>query len=317
MSCILDFFVGDPSFIPHPVVIMGKTINILEKFYRFIFPKNKYGELVAGFFMFITVSSIFFLVPLMIITFLRHHYPVSKIIVETFWGFQCLAARSLWTESMNVYTALGKSLEDARIAVSRIVGRDVSKLDENGVIRAAVETVAENTTDGVIAPFFYLVFGGAPLVLLYKAVNTMDSMCGYKNEKYRYFGFFCAKADDVLNFIPARLSAVLMLVSTLIIKLDFKNALKIFRRDRYKHASPNSAQTESVCAGALNIRLAGDAYYEGVLEKKPFIGDDNRNVEAMDIFRANMLMWTTYILNFVLSSAYWIFLISVIVPLFK
>ena len=190
-------------------------------------------------------------------------------------------------------------LPGARYAVSMIVGRDTKNLSEQGVTKAAVETVAENTSDGVIAPLFYLMIGGAPLGFFYKAVNTMDSMVGYKNDKYLYFGRFAAKMDDLFNYIPARLSAFFMILSAFCLGMDGKGALRIYLRDRRKHASPNSAQTEAVCAGALGVQLAGDAYYFGKLYHKETIGDPVREIEAEDIVRAGRLMDGTAVLTLI------------------
>jgi adenosylcobinamide-phosphate synthase len=207
----------------------------------------------------------------------------------------------LKTESMRVYKELQKEdITSARKAVSMIVGRDVEGLNQEGIVKATVETVAENTADGVVAPLIFMAIGGAPLGFLYKSINTMDSMIGYKNEKYMNFGTFAAKLDDVANYLPARVSAILMIVAAAILRLDYKNAYKIFRRDRFNHASPNSAQTESVCAGALQIQLAGDAFYFGKLHKKKTIGDSIRPIEAQDIVKANQLLYGTAILCLVL-----------------
>jgi adenosylcobinamide-phosphate synthase len=193
---------------------------------------------------------------------------------------------------MKVCKALRKGeTEEAREAVSMIVGRDTKELDEAGITRAAVETVAENTSDGMIAPLLYMAIGGAPLGFLYKAVNTMDSMIGYRNDKYQYFGRAAARLDDLLNFLPSRISGILMILVSRPLGLDGKNALRIFLRDRKKHASPNSAQTEAACAGALHLRLAGDASYGGKVHHKPYIGDDDRPIEAEDIARAGRLMY--------------------------
>ena len=205
---------------------------------------------------------------------------------------------------MKVCRALEENdTEKARKAVSMIVGRDTEVLDEKGIIKAAVETVAENTSDGVTAPIMYISLGGAALGFFYKAANTMDSMIGYKNEKYADIGRFAARLDDLLNFIPSRLTALAMILSAYLLKLDEKNAFYIWKRDRRKHASPNSAQTESVCAGALDIRLAGDAYYFGELHKKEFIGDDIRPPENEDIRRANRLMYCTSVIVLIISAA--------------
>lgn len=226
------------------------------------------------------------------------------IMIESFMCYQILAARSLQKESDLVYLALtDKGIEAARKAVSMIVGRDTESLDEEGVTKAAVETVAENTSDGVIAPLCYMILGGAVLGFTYKSINTMDSMVGYKNEKYQYFGTAAAKLDDVVNYIPARISAVLMVVAAFLTGMNGKNAWKIFLRDRYNHKSPNSAQTESVMAGALDIQLAGDAWYFGKLHKKPTIGDPIRTIEIEDIRRSHKLMFGTEVLAMLLFGA--------------
>ena len=201
-------------------------------------------------------------------------------------------------ESSKVWKQLNAgSLEEARKAVSMIVGRDTEHLTEEGVAKAAIETVAENTSDGVIAPMLYTALGGPVLGFLYKAVNTMDSMVGYKNEKYLHFGRFAAKMDDVWNYIPSRISALLMIASAWIFRMDYKRAWAVWKRDRRKHASPNSAQTEAVCAGALQVQLAGDAYYFGKLYPKETIGDDVRPIEPEDILRAGNLMDGTALLT--------------------
>ena len=218
---------------------------------------------------------------------------------------QLLAAKSLRVESMKVYDALaGGDLAGGRKAVSMIVGRDTQSLDEAGVARAAIETVAENASDGVIAPMLAACIGGPVLGWAYKAVNTMDSMVGYHNDRYEHFGTAAARFDDICNFIPARLSALLMILAAGVLGPDFNaaNAYRIFRRDRYNHKSPNSAQTESVCAGALGIRLAGDASYFGKVVRKPYIGDADRDVEYEDIRRANTLMNTAAWLGAVIMT---------------
>ena len=224
-------------------------------------------------------------------------HPAVYVIAGSIICWQCFAARSLKDESENVYYELEvNGLEAGRKAVSMIVGRDTEVLSEHGVIRAAVETVAENTSDGEIAPLFYMALLGPAGGCLYKAVNTMDSMVGYKNDRYRYFGTAAARTDDVFNFVPARIAAILMILSAKIGKFDAEGALRIFRRDRSKHASPNSAQTESVMAGALGIRLAGDAVYGGIVHKKEYIGDDLRPVETEDIHRAQKILLLTSLL---------------------
>ena len=240
-------------------------------------------------------------IPLLILELFGKLSPWMRIAAESIMCWQILAMRSLRDESMKVHAALTRGkLSEARHAVSMIVGRDTDRLDEKGVIRAAVETIAENTSDGIIAPLFFMALGGAPAGFLYKAVNTMDSMLGYIDPPYTYIGFFPAKADDIFNFIPARLTAILMLIAGAFQKLDVKNGWKIFRRDRYKHASPNAAQTEAACAGLLDVRLAGDAWYRGHLHKKQFIGDPIREIETEDIPRMCRLMYLTTFLMLLL-----------------
>jgi len=229
-------------------------------------------------------------------------FPLLGFIVESFLCYQLIAAKSLKTESMKVYNCLQKgNIKLARKELSMIVGRDTASLDRDGVIKAAVETVSENASDGVTAPLLYIMMGGAELGCLYKAVNTMDSMVGYKNDKYINFGRTAAKMDDVLNFIPSRICALLLIISAYILRFDGKSAFKIWRRDRLKHASPNSAQTEAACAGALGIRLAGPASYHGKMAEKPYIGDDTRPIKAGDIVSANRLMYATSIFTIIIA----------------
>ena len=223
-------------------------------------------------------------------------HPGLGVVIEAVMTYQILAARCLQVESSKVWKQLNAgSLEEARKAVSMIVGRDTEHLTEEGVAKAAIETVAENTSDGVIAPMLYTALGGPVLGFLYKAVNTMDSMVGYKNEKYLHFGRAAAKLDDVMNFLPARISALLMVGTAFISGKSYngKQAWRIWRRDNRKHASPNSAQTESVCAGLLGLRLAGDAWYHGVLHKKKYIGDALREITPEDIPLSCKLMYGT------------------------
>ena len=293
----VDLILGDPHGWPHPVVAIGKLISVLERGLRRIFPSSPSGERCAGGLLWLLTAAVSFVVPALLLWGCGPVSPWLRLAAESVMCWQILAVKSLRTESMKVYTALAAGgVEDARQAVSMIVGRDVRRLDKAGIARAAVETVAENTSDGVIAPLFYLALGGAPQGFLYKAVNTMDSMLGYVEEPYRHIGLVPAKLDDLFNFIPARLSALLMLAAGALLGMDVKNGWRIFRRDRYSHASPNSAQTESVCAGLLGLRLAGDASYHGQLHKKPFIGDPLRPIEHRDIPRACRLMYGTALL---------------------
>ena len=290
----MDLILGDPHGFPHPVAAIGKLISGLEKRLRRLFPATVRGENIAGGVLWVLVAGLSTVVPAFVLWGCRLVSPWLRLVVESAMCWQILATKSLREESMKVYTALETGdLQASRYAVSMIVGRDVSRLDEAGVARAAVETVAENTSDGVVAPLVFLALGGAPLGFFYKAVNTMDSMLGYVEPPYKNIGLVPARLDDVMNFLPARLSALLMLAAGALLGMDAKQGWKIFRRDRFNHASPNSAQTESVCAGLLGLRLAGDAWYHGVLHKKPYIGDALRDIEHRDIPRACRLLYGT------------------------
>lgn len=312
---LLDLCFGDPRQLYHPVRMIGNSIGFLEKKFLPLCQKERKKEQAAGVLLVITVLICSVGIPsLLLFGAYRLHFALGALL-ETFWCYQLLAAKSLKTESRKVYECLQNSLSEGRRSVAMIVGRDTENLDEKGVIKAAVETVAENTSDGVVAPLLYMAFFGAVGGFFYKAVNTMDSMIGYHNETYRYFGTAAARLDDLCNFIPARLSALFMIAAAGICRIipwnsmekgdamtrqqrepeyyDPKKAWDIWRRDRRKHKSPNSAQTESVCAGALHIQLAGDACYFGKKQEKPFIGDDLRAVEGWDIIRAGRLMYVT------------------------
>ena len=289
---VLDLLFGDPHWLPHPIRLIGWLISFLEKK---LYDETK-NLRARGSVLVVLVLLITGVVSGGILYFVYRMQLVAGCVVESIMTYQILAVRSLKVESMKVYDALRTgTIEDARRAVSMIVGRDTACLGEAGVTKAAVETVAENTSDGVIAPMIALAVGGPFLGFLYKAVNTMDSMIGYKNDRYLLFGRTAAKLDDVVNYLPARISAYLMIAAAYLSGRDFDGtrAFFIYRRDRRKHASPNSAHTEAVCAGALGVRLAGDASYFGKIVKKPYIGDDVRPVETLDIRRANRLLYVT------------------------
>lgn len=300
----IDLLLGDPQGFPHPVVLIGRLISALERLLRTWFPKTPAGERTAGGILWLLVAAASTAVPALLLWLCRRISPWLALAVESLMCWQILAAKSLRDESMKVYAALETGdLERSRQAVSMIVGRDTAALDDAGVTRAAVETVAENTSDGEVAPLVFLALGGAPLGFFYKAVNTMDSMLGYVDPPYRDIGLVPAKMDDVMNFLPARLSALLMLGGGWLLGLDVKNGWKIFRRDRFNHASPNSAQTESVCAGLLGVRLAGDAWYHGVLHKKKYIGDPLRPICHGDIPTACRLLYFTAFVTLALCCA--------------
>ena len=304
LGFLLDLLLGDPHWMPHPVVFIGKLISLLERGLRRIFPKTPRGERTAGVFLVILVLLVTGGVSWGLLRLLKWIPPALRFLWTVLWCYQIPAARCLWVEAVKVRNALESgSLEDARVAIGWLVGRDTETLSAEGVTKAAVETVAENTTDGLVAPLFYLMIGGPVLGLLYKATNTMDSMIGYRNDRYRYFGTAGARLDDALNFIPARLTALLMVPAAALCGLSGKNAFRIWKRDRRKHKSPNSAQTESACAGALGVELAGDAVYFGEVHHKPTIGDKTRPIEPKDIDRTCHLMVVTYLLAAVLFAA--------------
>lgn len=291
-SFLLDLFLGDPPWMPHPVVFMGKCITALERALRRVFPSTPRGELAGGAVLAAVLPLGTLLLSWAVLRLLGRLHPTLGFALELIWGWQVLAMRGLRDESQNVHRALTEgTLEQARSAVGRIVGRDTQSLTAQGVTKAAVETVAENFSDGVFAPMLYLILGGAPLALCYKAVNTMDSMIGYKNDLYLYFGRASARLDDAANYVPSRLAALLLIASAFLAGENSRDAYRIWRRDRRKHASPNSAQTESAMAGALGVELGGAAFYFGKRFDKPAIGDAAREIEPGDILRANRLLY--------------------------
>ena len=286
---LLDEILGDPAMLTpiHPVVLMGRCIDVLERILRRMFPRNRKGELAGGFVLAAVILSGTLLISIGLLSVLRNLSPPIAFITECLWCWQALAAKNLRDEAMRVYRALKTgTLPEARTAVSRIVGRDTDALDRCGVIRATVETVAENFSDGVAAPMLYMMLGGAPLALCYKAINTMDSMVGYHNERYLLFGRAAAKLDDAANYIPARLAALLLITAAGLCGENRREAKHIWIRDRRMHASPNAGQCEAVIAGALGLRLCGPASYFGKAVNKPYIGDAIREPEDEDICRA-------------------------------
>lgn len=301
LGAALDALLGDPHSFPHPVRWMGRSIAAGERLLRRFFPKTPQGERLAGSVLVLGICALYGGGAWALLAVAGRVSPWLRLVLETLLCYQMLAMRCLRDESMAVYTPVKEGrLDDARKAVSMIVGRDTQSLSLEGVTKAAVETVAENASDGVIAPMFYLALGGAPLGVLYKAINTMDSMIAYKNERYLHFGCTAARLDDLANWLPARLAGGMMVLAAFICGMDGKGAWRVFRRDRRKHASPNSAHTEAACAGALQVQLAGDASYFGKIHHKPTLGDAIRPVEAEDIPRANRLMITTSVLFLIL-----------------
>lgn len=300
---ILDLIFGDPHWLPHPICLIGNLIGFLEKNLRRLLAPGKTALLLGGALMVVIVISLSYAVPYALLMLAEQVSPWLRFALETIMFYQIFATKCLRDESMKVYTALhNNDLEDARVKLSWIVGRDTKELTAEEVTKGAVETVAENTADGIIAPMFYMFIGGAPLAFLYKGINTMDSMVGYKNDKFLYFGRCAAKLDDVANFIPARITGILMILASYFLNMNAAGAWKIFWRDRYNHLSPNSAMTESVTAGALNIQLGGDHYYFGKLVHKDTIGDNIRPVVAEDIVAVNNLLYMTAVISLLLFS---------------
>ncbi len=307
---ILDILIGDPHEILHPVVLIGRLISFLERTFRRIFPSNKFCEILAGGLLWLIVVTVTTGLSWGILYICGKIHPWLMIAVESVMCWQILAVRSLRDESMKVYNRLAEGdLPGARYAVSMIVGRDTDELNDLAVTRAAVETIAENTADGIIAPLLFMALGGAPAGFFYKAVNTMDSMLGYIDPPYTNLGKIPARADDIANFIPARLAALIMLFVGFLQKLNIRSGWDMFLRDRYKHASPNSAQTEAACAGLLCVQLAGDASYHGILHKKPYIGNPIREIEYADIPRCCRLMYGTALVMLLISCAIRVLLI--------
>ncbi len=300
---ILDLIFGDPHSLPHPICLIGNFISFLERNLRKIFGFSNNGLLFGGGVLVLIVISTCFALPYALLYLAGMVNSWLAFALETLMFYQIFATKCLRDESMKVYYALQKGdLDEARLMLSWIVGRDTKNLSEAEVTKGAVETIAENTADGIIAPMFYMFLGGAPLAFLYKGINTMDSMVGYKNEKYLYFGRCAAKLDDVANFIPARITGLLMIGAAYFLNLDVQGAWKTFWRDRYNHLSPNSAMTESVAAGALNIQLGGGHFYFGKWVHKDTIGDDIRPVKAEDIIATNNLLYMTAILSLILFT---------------
>jgi adenosylcobinamide-phosphate synthase len=298
LGFMLDLIFGDPQGFPHIVRLFGFVISALERILWNEKGNNRLKGLVFALMVLFLCSGI----PFLLLFLAYRFHPVLGFLVETFFCYQCISVKDLRVESERVYKALKTGdLAGARFAVSRIVGRDTERLDEAGVIRATVETVAENTSDGVGAPLFYMALGGGAAACFYKAANTMDSMVGYKNDRYIHFGCVAAHLDDVLNFLPSRLSALAMIVAAFMFRYDGKAAFRIWRRDRRKHPSPNAAQTEAACAGALGVRLSGSSYYHGVCEDKPEIGDAIHRIEVQDIKRSIKLLYGVSFIIFIFS----------------
>ncbi|MPW26293.1 cobalamin biosynthesis protein CobD [Alkalibaculum sp. M08DMB] len=300
IAFIIDLIVGDPHFLPHPIKFIGNYINLIEKVTRKI-AKTSFALKIAGVFLLcstILVSMAIVYIPLQILKYFGANYYIVGVI---YFSYSILSTKCLKDEALKVKEALEVSLEAARKQVAFIVGRDTNELKKDEIIKATIETVAENTTDGIIAPLLFLFLGGPILAMAYKGVSTLDSMVGYKNDKYIDYGWASAKMDDILNFIPARIAGFVMVFASFIVNLDIRASLKILLRDNNKHASPNSAWTEAAAAGALNIQLGGTHTYSGKEIYKPTIGDEYKSVDIADILEMNRLMISTSCLFMIFS----------------
>ena len=309
---VVDLIVGDPYSFPHPVRFIGNLIKFTEKKLRNIFKSDK-GLKIAGFILWIVTVGITYLVTYLIVKVFSFN-PILLLAVNSFIIYTTLATKCLKDEAVKIYKVLKTGdIEKSRVQLSYIVGRDTINLNKQEIIRATVETVAENTVDGIIAPMFYAFIGGAPLAMAYKAINTLDSTVGYKNEKYKELGFASAKIDDIANYIPARISVILMTIGSLILGYDYKQCAKISIRDRKNHKSPNCAYSEGAVAGALGIQLGGTNIYFGKAVYKPTIGDKHREIEQDDIVKTNKIMYATSITSIIVFTLVYIIVSRAIV----
>ncbi len=298
---IIDLIIGDPYSFPHPVIYIGKLIKVVENNIRKIFKDEKHLKL-AGFILWFITVGLTYLITYLIIRISKFSM-ITFFIVNSFIIYTTLATKCLKDEAVKIYNILKSGdIKESRKQLSYIVGRDTSNLNEAEIIRATVETVAENTVDGIISPMFYAFIGGSPLAMAYKAVNTLDSMVGYKNDKYINLGFASAKIDDIANYIPARICVIFMTLASFVLRFDYKRCFKIAIRDRKNHKSPNCAYSEGAVAGALGIQLGGTNIYFGKPVYKPTIGDKDREIEIEDIKKTNKIMYMSSILSLIIFT---------------
>jgi len=295
IATIIDFILGDPNWLPHPIIYIGRLISKLENFFRKKAKSDK-ALLISGGAIVFTITFTTYLLPYVLLyIFKNNNYLFHIINITIIWT--TLAAKSLDKAALEVYKPLIKgNIEEARVKLSYIVGRDTKGLNEKEIVRATVETISENTSDGVIAPMIYALIGGAPLAMMYKGINTMDSMLGYLNVKYKFIGYFPAKVDDFFNFIPARLTGILMCLISPFVGGNIVNTFKVMIRDRKNHKSPNCAYPEAATAAALKVQLGGSNSYFGEVMFKPTIGDNVRELEVNDIYNAKKIMYFSEIL---------------------
>lgn len=297
-----DLFIGDPYWLFHPVRWIGQFILFLEK--KLLKAETAFKQKTKGLLVLLLVSSVSFVIPFIILKLSFAIHVLLGLVIESFMIYQIFATKCLDVETKKVYMALKTGdIKQARKAISFLVSRDTHDMSVEDIIKASIETIAENIGDGVIAPMFYVVIGGAPLGWYYKSVNTLDSMVGYKNDRFNHYGYCSAKWDDVLNYIPARLTAVFILVAGLFLRFNLRNGIRILKRDKRNHASPNSAFPESAAAGLLDIQIGGKASYFGEVSMKPTMGDANKNIEISDLYKVKQLLYATSLVGlFVLLS---------------
>lgn len=308
---IIDLIIGDPYSFPHPVKYIGKLIKVVENFVRKTAKTDK-GLKIGGFFLWFVTVGTTFAVTYLVMRLARFN-TVVYVIINSIVIYTTLATKCLKDEAKKIYEVLKTGdLQKSRTQLSYIVGRDTANLDEKEIIRATVETVAENTVDGLIAPLFYAFIGGAPLAMAYKAINTLDSTVGYKNEKYLHIGFASAKIDDIANYIPSRISVILFTIGNFFLGNDYKNCFKIAIRDRKNHKSPNCAFSEGAVAGALGIQLGGTNVYFGEVVYKPTIGDKTREIEVEDIARTNKILYATSLTSMLVFTLFYILIYMII-----
>lgn len=306
-AVLLDALAGDPYWFPHPVRLIGSYIKGFEGFIR-RFAKSPGALKAAGVILTLTTVALAYAVPYLVLRLLLHIHPLAYLAMNILLMYTCLAARCLGAEAMKIYRLLEQGdLEGARKQTGMIVGRDTAELDESGITRAVVETVAENASDGVLAPLFYMAIGGAPLAMAYKAVNTLDSMVGYKNDRYLHFGWCSARLDDLANYLPARITAVGMAFAAAFLKMDFGNSVRTIHRDGKNHSSPNSGYPEAAAAGAMGVQLGGTNYYFGKPVYKPTIGDAYKILNKEHIKKTILLMTGAYGMALgIIGLLYWI-----------
>jgi len=288
----MDLFIGDPYWLFHPVRWIGQLILLLEK--RLLKEESGNKQKFKGLLLLIIVSSLSFVIPFYLLRLAFKVHMLLGLFVEAFMIYQIFATKCLDVETKKVYKALKNGdITEARKAISYLVSRDTESMTDEDIIKASIETIAENLGDGVIAPMFFVVIGGAPLGWYYKSVNTLDSMVGYKNDKFNHYGYCSAKWDDVLNYVPARLTAIFILIAGLFLRLNLKNGIKMLKRDKHNHSSPNSAFPESAAAGLLDIQLGGKASYFGEVSMKPTMGDKNKTIHVEDLYKTKQLLYVT------------------------